>query len=264
MSESVPTATISPDPIAPASPAVSARLAAETVGTFILVFGVIGTALFSAGFDHGAGGLNVGYLGVALALGLSVLVSAYAFGPVSGGHFNPAVTLGLAVAGRFRWKDTVSYIAAQITGAVSATSLLAAIAAGAPGGFLANAQKSGFASTGWGALSPGGFGLASALLVEMTTTAVFVWVILGVTSARAADGFAPIAIGITLTVIALIAIPVSNASFNPARSIATAVYGGQTAVSQLWLSIVAPIVGALIAGATFKLLFDKVRTAIHA
>lgn len=258
MTERIPSATVSPAPIAPASPSTGARLAAEAVGTFVLVFGVIGTALFSAGFNHGQGGLNVGFLGVALSLGISVLVSAYAFGPVSGGHFNPAVTVGLAVAGRFSWKYVGGYIVAQIIGGAIATSALFVIAAGAPGDFLASAQKGGFASTGWGELSPGGFSLVSALLVEIITTAVFVWVILGVTSSRAADGFAPLAIGLTLTVIALIAIPVSNASFNPARSIATSIFGGPTALSQLWLSIVAPIVGALIAGFTFKILFERV------
>jgi len=222
MSEAAPPATVSAAPVAPASPAVAARLAAEVAGTFVLVFGVIGTALFAAGFDGGTAGLNVGFLGVALALGLSVLVSAYAFGPVSGGHFNPAVTIGLAIAGRFAWKDVAGYIVAQIVGGIIASSLLVAIAAGGPDGFLANAQKGGFASTGWGELSPGGFGLVSSLLVEIIATAVFVWVILGVTSSRAADGFAPLAIGLTLTLIALVAIPISNGSFNPARSIAAA------------------------------------------
>lgn len=259
MSDTVPPATVSAAPTSPAAPTLGARLAAEVTGTFVLVFGVIGTAIYAAGFSGGEGGLNVGFLGVALALGLSVVVSAYAFGPVSGGHFNPAVTLGLAIAGRFGWKDVVSYIVAQIVGGIIATSLLVAIAAGAPNGFLAAAQKGGFASTGWGELSPGGFPLISSLLIEIVTTAVFVYVILGVTSSRAADGFGPLAIGLTLTLLALITIPVSNASFNPARSIATAIYGGPTALGQLWLSIVAPIVGALIAGATSRLLFDRTR-----
>lgn len=259
MSEAVPEATVSPAPTAAASPAVFARLAAEAAGTLVLVFGVVGTALFAAGFDGGKGGLGVGFLGVAIALGLTVVVSAYAFGPVSGGHFNPAVTIGLAIAGRFPWKDVLPYILAQIVGGLVATSLLVGIAAGGPDGFLASAQKSGFVSTGWGELSPGGFGLVSALLIEVITTAVFVWVILGVTSTRAADGFAPLAIGLTLALLALIAIPVSDASFNPARSIATAVYGGPTALAQLWMSIVGPIAGAVIAGVTFKPLFDRVR-----
>ncbi len=240
-------------------PSFGARFGAEVAGTFVLVFGVIGTAIFAAGFGGGDGGLNVGFLGVALALGLSVLAAAYAFGPVSGGHFNPAVTLGLAVAGRFAWKDVVAYIAAQLVGAIVASTLLVAIAAGGPDGFLAKAQAGGFASTGWGELSPGGFPLLSVLLVEIVATAVLVFVILGVTSSRGAAGFAPIAIGLTLTVLALIAIPVSNGSFNPARSIATAIYGGPTALAQVWLSIVAPIVGAVLAGATFRQIFDGTR-----
>ena len=257
MAESYATAV----PVSVTVPTLGARLGAEVVGTFVLVFSVIGTALFAAGFNNGDGGLNVGFLGVALALGLSVLVGAYAFGPVSGGHFNPAVTLGLSVAGRFAWKDVIGYIVAQLVGGILATTLLVAIAAGGPDGFLAKAQKGGFVSTGWGELSPGGFPLISALLIEIITTAVFVFVILGVTSSRGAAGFAPIAIGLTLTVLALIAIPVSDASFNPARSIATAIYGGPTALGQVWLSIVAPIVGALIAGATFRFIFDGTKKA---
>ncbi|MDQ1582438.1 MAG: aquaporin, partial [Microbacteriaceae bacterium] len=224
MSDRVPPATVSAAPTAPVAPSLSSRLSAEAVGTFILVFGVVGTALFAAGFNGGDGGLSVGFLGVALALGLSVLVSAYALGPVSGGHFNPAVTVGLAIAGRFAWRDVPSYIAAQIVGGIVSSTLLVAIAAGGPNGFLAKAMDSGFVSTGWGELSPAGFPLLSALLIEIIATAIFVWVILGVTSSRAADGFAPLAIGLTLTLLALIAIPISNASFNPARSIATAIY----------------------------------------
>lgn len=241
------------------APSFGARFGAEAAGTFLLVFGVIGTAIFAAGFSGGDGGLNVGFLGVALALGLSVLAGAYAFGPVSGGHFNPAVTLGLAVAGRFAWKYVAPYIVAQLVGGIVASTILVAIAAGGPNDFLADAQAGGFASTGWGELSPGGFPLLSSLLVEIIATAVLVFVILGVTSSRGAAGFAPIAIGLTLTVLALIAIPISNGSFNPARSIATAIYGGPTALAQVWLSIVAPIVGAIIAGSTFKLIFDGTR-----
>lgn len=259
MTHNQPPATVSASPTSQTHPAASSRLAAEAAGTFLLVLAVVGTAVFAAGFKNGDGGFNVGFTGVALALGLSVVVSAYALGPVSGGHFNPAVTLGLIIAGRFRWREAPAYIAAQILGGIAASSLLVGVAAGGPEGFLTSARTSGFASTGWGQLSPGGFGVVSSFLVETVTTAVFVWVILGVTSSRAADGFGPLAIGLTLTVMALVAIPVSNASFNPARSIATAIYGGPTALAQLWLSIVAPILGALIAGATYKPLFDRVR-----
>ena len=234
---------------APVPPSTTlARLGAEFLGTFTLVFGVIGVALFAASFKDGVDGLNVGFLGVALALGLAVLGGAYAWGPVSGGHFNPAVSVGLATAGRFPWPMVGAYVVAQVLGGAAASSLLVAIAAGGPAGSLQDAMTGGFASTGWGELSPGGFSLGSAFLVEFLTTAGFVAVILGVTGRRGTPATAPLAIGLTLTLMALIAIPVSNGSFNPARSIATALYGGPTAVSQLWMSLVAPTLGGLCAG----------------
>ena len=242
-----------------AAPAVTApstvqKLTAELLGTFILVFGVIGTAIFAAGFNAGDGNLNVGFLGVAVALGLSVLVGAYAFGPVSGGHFNPAVTFGLAVAGRFAWKDVLGYLAAQLVGGVLATTVLLAVLSNGP---VFDVLVFRGASTGYDELSPGGFGLVSVFILETVATAVFLFVILGVTSVRAAAGFAPLAIGLTLTMLALVAIPVSNASFNPARSIATAIYGGSEALIQVWASIVAPILGGVIAGAVYKAVFDR-------
>jgi aquaporin Z len=237
-----------------AVPSTVQKLTAELIGTFILVFGVIGTAIFAAGFAGGEGGLNVGFLGVALALGLSVLVGAYSFGPVSGGHFNPAVTLGLAVGGRFAWREVGGYIAAQLVGGILASTLLLGVLSTGPLFDIVVFQG---ASTGYDELSPGGFGLLSVFLVETIATAVFLFVILGVTSVRAAAGFAPLAIGLTLTALALVAIPVSNASFNPARSIATAIYGGTEALLQLWVSIVAPILGAVIAGAIYKVVFER-------
>jgi aquaporin Z len=237
-----------------AVPSTAQKLTAELIGTFILVFGVVGTAIFAAGFANGDGGLNVGFLGVALALGLSVLVGAYSFGPVSGGHFNPAVTLGLAVGGRFAWREVGGYIAAQLVGGILASTLLLAVLSTGP---LFDIVVFRGASTGYDELSPGGYGLLSVFLIETIATAVFLFVILGVTSIRAAAGFAPLAIGLTLTALALVAIPVSNASFNPARSIATAIYGGSEAMLQLWVSIVAPILGAVIAGAIYKVVFDR-------
>jgi aquaporin Z len=237
-----------------AVPSTVQKLTAELIGTFILVFGVIGTAIFAAGFAGGEGGLNVGFLGVALALGLSVLVGAYSFGPISGGHFNPAVTLGLAVGGRFAWREVGGYIAAQLVGGILASTLLLGVLSTGPLFDIVVFQG---ASTGYDELSPGGFGLLSVFLIETIATAVFLFVILGVTSIRAAAGFAPLAIGLTLTALALVAIPVSNASFNPARSIATAIYGGTEALLQLWVSIVAPILGAVIAGAIYKVVFDR-------
>jgi aquaporin Z len=231
-----------------ATSSLAQRVTAEMFGTFLLVGGVIGTALFSSP--------NTGILGVALAVGLAVLGGAYAVGHISGGHFNPAVTLGAAAAGRFGWKDVPYYILAQIIGGALATTVLFIIATNGPAGALQGFIDGGFASNGFGDHSPGGFSLLAVIVTEVVLTAVFLYVILGVTDRRAATGFAPLAIGLTLTLLHLIAIPVSNASFNPARSIATAIFGGPDALIQLWVFIVAPIVGALIAGFTYGALFD--------
>jgi aquaporin Z len=257
MSESTPAAA---SPEATVSPSLVARLAAEAFGTFLLVFSVVGTAIFAAGFGGGRGGFNVGFLGVALALGLSVVIGAYSFGPISGGHFNPAVTLGLAAARRFAWRDVIGYIVAQLVGGIIASSIILWVLAGAKGvkGDFLSLQFRG-ASTGYDVLSPGGYGFWSVFIIEIVTTAFFLYVILGVTHVRAAAGFAPLAIGLTLTTVALIAIPVSNGSFNPARALATAIYGGPDAIGQVWVTIVAPIIGALIAGFTFAPLFDSLK-----
>jgi aquaporin Z len=251
-----------PDANGTAAPHLVARLAAEAFGTFLLVFGLIGTALFDANFPDAANPLGVGFLGVALAVGLTVIAGAYMLGAISGAHFNPAVSLGLAAAGRLSWRDVPAYVGAQLVGAVVATSAIYVISAGGKPEFLATAVKGGFASNGYGNNpggfgSPGGFGLSSAILAELILTAVFLYVIIGVTSKRAAAGFAPLAIGLTLTLIHLVSIPIDNTSVNPARSIATAIYGGPDALGQLWVFIVAPIVGALFAGFTFRYLFDK-------
>lgn len=225
------------------------RLAAEALGTFVLVFGGCGTALFATGDSAGA----VGWLGVSLAFGLTVVAGAYAFGPTSGGHFNPAITLGLLVAGKFGRKngkivtgDVVGYLVAQVVGGVLASTCLFAIAASS--GKAAAMQQSGFASNGYDAGSPMGYGVASAILIEMILTAVFVFVVIGTTSKIANPAFAGLAIGLTLTLIHLISIPIDNTSVNPARSIAAALYGGPTALSQLWVFIVFPIIGGTIAG----------------
>lgn len=234
-----------------------ARLSAEAIGTFILVFGGVGTAVFASAFPGDPGNpVNVGFLGVALAFGLTVLVGVYAFGPVSGGHFNPAVTVGLAAAGRFAWKDVAGYIVVQIIGGAIASSLLFMIANGQPGGY-----EGSFGSNGYGEHSPGGYDLLSVGVTEIILTAVFVLVILGATSARAQVGFAGVAIGLTLTLIHLISIPISNTSVNPARSIAAALYGGPEALAQLWAFLLFPIVGGLLAGFIFSPLLDGVRVA---
>ena len=203
------------------------------------------TATFVTKGDFPAG---IGFLGVALAFGLTVTTGAYALGHISGGHFNPAVTAGLWVAKRVQSAIVLPYMAAQVIGASVAGGILFIIASGQPG---FDAVASGFATNGYGELSPGGYSLVAALTIEVVLTAIFVWVILGVTSNQAPKGFAPLAIGLTLTLIHLISIPVTNTSVNPARSLGVAWFAGAGPLSQVWLFIVAPIVGALIAGATY-------------
>ena len=240
-------------------PSTATKLVAEAVGTFLLVFGGVGTALFAASFPAGSEGnpLGVGFVGVALAFGLTVLVGAYAWGPVSGGHFNPAVTLGLAASGRFAWKDSVGYIIAQLIGGALATTVIVLIGVFGPEGWLATAQDGGFASNGFGELSPGGFGFWAVVVAEILLTAVFVLIILGVTHpSRGTAALAPLAIGLTLTLIHLISIPIDNTSVNPARSIAAAIYGGVGPLSQVWVFIVFPIIGGILGGILHRALFE--------
>jgi aquaporin Z len=231
------------------TPSITSRLVAEAVGTFLLVGGVIGTAFFSSA--------NTGLLGPALAVGLAVLAGAYAFGHISGAHFNPAVTIGAAVAGRFAWKDVPAYVAAQLVGGLLATSILTLIGTFGPAGALAEAQAGGFYSNGFGEGSPAGYGLVAVIVTELVLTAVFMLVILGVTDGRASAGFAPLAIGLTLTVLHLVAIPVSNASFNPARSLATAVFGGPDALGQVWVFLLVPVVGAALGALLHRAVLAK-------
>ncbi len=249
MSSERPVAASTSEQIVEDAPARSAiqLYAAEFFGTFLLVFGGLGTALFAAAFPDAGNALGVGFLGVALAFGLTLVAGISAVGHISGGHFNPAVSLGLWVAGRTDAKHLAGYWISQIIGGAVATSILAAILAGKPGAFSA-AHDAGFASNGYGSASPGGFGLWSVFLTEVVLTAVFLGVILSVTAKPEYRALAPIAIGLTLTLIHLISIPVSNTSVNPARSIAAAIYGGGTPLAQLWVFIVAPLVGAAIAG----------------
>lgn len=221
------------------------RLSAEFFGTFWLVFAVLGTALFAAGFPD----VGVGFAGVALAAGLAVLTMAYAVGPISGGHFNPAVSLGLAVAGRFAWRDLVPYWLAQVVGAAVAALVIYLIARG-----RADFTPGGFAANGYDALSPGGYSMQAVFLVEVVLTAAFVLVILGATSHEASPGFGPIAIGLALTVVHLIGIPVSNASVNPARSIASVLFAQTGALGQLWLFIAAPLVGGALGAVLWRYL----------
>lgn len=228
----------------PAPASLVRRLIAEIFGTFMLVFGVIGTALFFTSDDMKA-------LSVALAVGLAVMTAAYAVGSISGGHFNPAVTLGAAAAGRARWADVLPYWVAQIVGGVLATLTL-----GLFGLLSGTSLDFGAVSNGFDAHSPAGFSLGSVLVAEIIATMLFVLIILGVTAAGSTTaGFAPLAIGLSLTMFHLVMIPVSNASLNPARSIATAVLGGPDALAQLWVFLVAPLVGGLLAGVLYRPLF---------
>lgn len=211
------------------------KWSAEFLGTFWLTFGGCGSAVLAAAFPE----LGIGFTGVSLAFGLTVLTGAYAFGPISGAHFNPAVSVGLALGGRFRAAELPGYVIAQVFGAVVAAGLLYLIAMGKPG-----VDVGGFATNGYGQHSPGGYGMAAALLIEMVLTAVFLLVILGSTARQAAPGFAGMAIGLCLTLIHLISIPVTNTSVNPARSTGPALFGPSIALEQLWLFWLAPIVGA--------------------
>ena len=235
---------VSDSDVASDSPSLTKRLIAELFGTFLLVFGVIGAAFFASG--------NTGILGVALAVGIAVLAGAYAVGHISGGHFNPAVTVGAAAAGRFAWKDVLPYVVAQIVGGALATTILLGIKTGAPDKTFAGF---GDVSNGFDAHSPAHFGIVSVIIAEVVVTAIFLYVILGVTDRRAPSGFAPVAIGLTLTLLHLITIPIDNASLNPARSIATAIYGGPDALVQLPVFLIAPVIGGLIAGLTYSPLF---------
>jgi len=220
------------------------KLFAEFFGTFWLVFGGCGSAVFSAAFPE----LGIGFLGVALAFGLTVLTLAYAVGHISGAHFNPAVSFGLWAAGRFEGKNLFGYILAQLIGAIVAAGTLFLILSGKPG----FESVSGFASNGYGALSPDGYLMTSVLIAEFVLTAFFLFIILGSTSKDAPSKFAPIAIGLGLTLIHLISIPISNTSVNPARSTSQALFAGGDYPAQLWLFWLAPIAGAIVAGLICK------------
>jgi aquaporin Z len=226
-----------------ATPTTSHKLGAEALGTFWLVLGGCGTAVLA--------GKDVGNLGIAFAFGLTVLTAAYAFGHISGGHFNPAVTIGLAAAKRFSWNDVAGYIVAQVVGATIAATVLFVIASGQDG---FDAHASGFASNGYGDHSPGGYSLLAALITEIVLTAFFLYVILGASAKRAAVGFSGLSIGLALTLIHLISIPIDNTSVNPARSLGVAWFAGGDALGQVWLFIVAPVIGAVIAGVTHAMI----------
>ncbi len=220
------------------------RYAAEFLGTFWLVLGGCGSAVLAAAFPQ----VGIGLLGVALAFGLTVLTMAYTVGHISGAHFNPAVSIGLVVGGRFSAKSLLPYVIAQVLGAIVAGGVLFVIASGKPGFELA----AGFASNGYGEHSPGGYSLLAGFVTEIVMTAMFLVVIMGATSAKAPAGFAPIAIGLGLTLIHLVSIPVTNTSVNPARSTGVAVFVGGWALGQLWLFWVAPIAGAVLGATVYR------------
>lgn len=223
---------------------ISRRLGAEFIGTFWLVLGGCGTAVLAAAFPH----VGVGLLGVALAFGLTLLTMAYAIGHISGCHINPAVTVGLAAGSRFPASEVIPYIIVQVLGAILASSVLYVIASGVPSFSL----SAGFATNGYGAHSPGGYALVSCIVCEITMTAVFLFVIMGATDKRVPQGFAPIPIGLVLTLIHLISIPVTNTSVNPARSTGPALFVGGWALAQLWLFWVAPIVGGVVGALIYR------------
>ena len=224
------------------------KLAAEFFGTFWLVFGGCGSAVIAAGFPD----VGIGLLGVSLAFGLTVVTMAYAVGGISGGHFNPAVSVGLAAAGRFSWGALPGYVAAQVAGGIVGALVLYLIASGKADFSTAG----GFASNGYGEHSPGGYSMASAFIAEVVLTGIFLIIILGATGKGVPAGFAPIAIGLALTLIHLISIPVDNTSVNPARSIGVALFAGGWAIQQVWLFIVAPVIGAALGAAIHKALLS--------
>lgn len=228
---------------------LSKKLVAEFIGTFWLVLGGCGSAVLAAGFPE----LGIGFVGVSLAFGLTVLTMAYAIGHISGCHLNPAVSFGLWTSGRFATKELIPYIIAQVLGGIAGAGILYLIASG-KAGFDVTA---GFASNGFNEHSPGGFTMTSVLIAEVAMTFMFLIIILGATDKRAPTGFAPIAIGLGLTLIHLISIPVSNTSVNPARSTGVALFQGTWAVDQLWLFWLAPIVGAILAGLVYKFFETK-------
>ena len=225
------------------------KLAAEVFGTFWLVLGGCGSAVLAAAFPE----VGIGLLGVSLAFGLTVLTMAYAVGGISGGHFNPAVTVGLATAGRFSWGSVIPYIVAQVVGAIAAALVLYLIVSGKAD----FAGTGGFASNGYGDHSPGKFSLFAALITEVVMTAFFLIIILGSTGKRAPAGFAPIAIGLGLTLIHLVSIPVTNTSVNPARSTGVALFAEPWALQQLWLFWLAPVVGAIVGAILYNLLMSE-------
>ncbi len=244
-------------------------LFAEFVGTYVLVFGGTGAAVLAASFLSPTGtdtGLGIGFVGVSLAFGLTVVTMAYALGHISGGHFNPAITIGLASAKRFLWKDAPAYIVTQVVAAIAASGTLWVIAVGRRGTTADSLAAGGFASNGYGDHSPGLYNLGACLLIEIVLTAVFLIVIMGATDSRASKGFEALAIGLSLTLIHLVSIPVTNTSVNPARSTGPAImlaFGGESwALGQLWLFWLAPIVGGVVGALLYRTFAEAPAAAV--
>lgn len=229
------------------------KILAEFLGTFGLVLGGCGSAVFAAGIPE----LGIGYMGVALAFGLTVLVGTYGLGHISGAHFNPAVTLGLFAGGRVNGNDVLPYIISQLLGTIAAASVIYIVASGNGSFAIDNSQAGTFAANGYGHLSPHGYGVVSAIIIEFVLTFMFLIVIMGATDTRAPKGFAGLAIGLMLTLIHLISIPITNTSVNPARSISQAIFAGGDYFIQLWLFILVPIAGAICAGLVYKYLLEE-------
>lgn len=241
-----------------ATPTMTARLTAEAFGTALLVLAIVGAALFAAGVDEPADPAHdgIGFVGIALAAGFALLAAIHAFGPISGGHFNPAVTVGVAAAGRMPWREVPAYVIAQCVGALIATTLIFLIGLFGPDGWLEAQRSSGFASNGFDSASPGGFGIGAAIIVEALFTAVLVLVVLGVAHPVRGTALGGLAMGAALALIHLVLLPIDFASVNPARSLATAVYGDTDALAQLWVFLAFPVIGALLAGFAYRGLFD--------
>lgn len=238
------------------APSLAARMTAEGFGSFLLIFVGVGTALFTANLfpDPGAGA-GV-YVAVALAFGMALLAAFCAFAPISGGHFTPAVTIGAAAAGRIAWRDVLPYVTAQVIGAVVGSTALIVVGLFGPDTWLEGAQDAGFASLGWGPLSPGGFGMPAAMVLEIVLAVLLVLVFLGATHPQRGTAQAGIAMGLTFAAIQLVAIPVANGAANPARAIATAIYGGIDPLTQLWVFLLFPALGAAVVGVAYRALFD--------
>lgn len=239
-------------------PTMTARLTAEAFGTALLVLAIVGTALFAGGFGEGAENASegIGFIGISAAAGLALTAAFYAFGPISGGHFNPAVTVGVAAAGRMPWREVPAYVVAQCIGALIASTLVFLVGLFGPEGWLEAQRTAGFASNGFDAASPGGFGMGAAIIVEALFAAMFVLVVLGVTHPVRGTTLGGLVVGGALALIHLALLPIDFASVNPARSIATAVYGDADALAQLWVFLAFPVIGALLAGFAYRGLFD--------